>query len=350
MLLSLTQPLLDGAGSFAARYAVRAAERSRDFQVLAHRAAREGLVVEVAGAYWGLVEAREALGVARRTLDMVERQLEETRERRHEGFAASGDVLQVERAVLVARQNRIVAEAAAEQAELRLLRLLGRDLDRRGPLDLSDRPVPPERLPDLGLSLEIAREYNATWLQQAFLADGAAEALRLARLQKLPALDLTAGLGLSGSGVEPRDARAELFLGREPASSLGLTLTLPLPGRAEALALDKAWLERQRLHLAREAAAQALTQAVEDAVRNVFRDDARATLARDTVAVAQAALEADEDLAREGRGSTREVVRSLEALDAAQIQSLQADIDLQLSLLGLLEVEGLLLTKLGLEE
>ncbi|MFH1466310.1 MAG: TolC family protein [Pseudomonadota bacterium] len=350
LLLSLTQPLLDGAGPFAARYAVHAAERNRDWQALDHRATREHLVVAVASAYWRLVEARETLGVAHRTLATVEQQLEETRERMREGFAASGDVLQVERAVLVARQARIMAEATAAQAELHLLRLLGRNLERRAPLEPTDRPEPPEHLPDLQLSLEIARAYNAAWLQQDILAQGASEALRLARHQKLPTLDLTAGLSLSGSGADPRDARAELFLGREPASSMGLTLSAPLPGRADAIALDQAWLESQRLRLAREAAAQTLTQAVEDAVRAVYRDDARASLARDTVAVAQAALEADQELAREGRGSTREVVRSLEALDTAQVASLQADIALQRALLDLLEVEGLLLTKLGLEE
>lgn len=349
LYLGLSQPLLEGAGRFAAHYEIRAAERSRDYQALAYRAAKEDLVLATATAYWSVVAARETLAIAQRSLSIADQQLAETRERRAEGFAALGDELQVERAVYTARQAQVIAQTQLANAEVHLLRLLGHDLDRRPQLELGDRPQDPEHPPDLQLSTDIAREYNARWLQQRILVQGAAEAMQLARNNNLPSLDLSTSVGMSSSSDEPRSARTQVFSGHQPAWTMGLTLSMPIPGRAEGLEADQAWLGTLEARLAMEAAEQDLIQAVETAVRAVQRDTERVHLARRTVEIAQAALEADQELVAEGRGSTRELVRSLEALDAAEISRLRAEIDLQISVLALMRVEGLLLTKLELE-
>jgi outer membrane protein TolC len=141
-----------------------------------------------------------------------------------------------------------------------------------------------------------------------------------------------------------------VFADHQPAWTVGLTLSMPIPGREDDAKLDQAWLETLEARLAMEAAEQDLVQRVEAAVRAVERDTERTHLARRTVEIAREALEADQDLVREGRGSTRELVRSLEALDTAQVSRLQAEIQLQYSLLELMRVEGLLLTKLGLDQ
>jgi outer membrane protein len=349
LYLGLTQPLLEGAGQFSARYDIRAAERSRDYQALAYRAAKEDLVLATASAYWSVVAARETLLIAQRSLAIADQQLAETRERRAEGFAALGDELQVERAVYTARQAEVIAQTQVANAEVRLLRLLGHDLERRPHLELGDRPLDPQQLPDLQLSTDIAREYNARWLQQRILVQGAAEAMQLARNDNLPSLDLSTSVGMSSSSDEPRSARTQVFSGHQPTWTMGLTLSMPIPGRAEGREADQAWLGTLEARLAMKAAEQDLIQEVEAAVRAVQRDTERVHLARRTVEIAQAALQADQELVAEGRGSTRELVRSLESLDAAEVSRLRAEIDLQISVLILMRVEGLLLTKLHLE-
>lgn len=350
LYLGLSQPLLDGAGRFAARYDVRAAQRSHAYQTLAYRAAKEDLVLAAATAYWAVVAARETLAIAQRSLTIAQQQLAETRERRAEGFAALGDELQVERAVFTARQAQVIAETQVADSEAQLLRLLGHDLARRPPLELGDHPRDPEQPPQLQLSLDIAREYNARWLQHTILVETASESLQLARNDNLPSLDLSGSVGLGSSAEEPRDARAQVFAGHQPAWTMGLTLAMPIPGRAEGLEADQAWLGTLEARLAMQAAEQDLIQGVEAAVRAVERDTERVQLARRTVEIAQAALEADQELVAAGRGSTRELVRSLESLDAAQVSRLRAEIELQISLLALMRVEGLLLTKLGLDD
>ena len=79
---------------------------------------------------------------------------------------------------------------------------------------------------------------------------------------------------------------------------------------------------------------------VENAVRAVRRDRSRVALAEQTVEAARAALAADQELLQEGKGSTRDAIRSLENLDAAQLERLRAQIDLQTSLFELGRIEG----------
>jgi len=350
LYLGLNQPLLEGAGRFASHYDIRWAQRSHAFQTLSYRAAKEDLALATATAYWSVVAARETLTIAQRSLSIAEQQLAETRERRAEGFAALGDELQVERAVYTARQAQLMAETRKADADVMLLRLVGHDLDRRPVLELGDRPTDPEQPPDLQLSIDIAQEYNARWLQHRLLVQNAAEQLQLSRNHSLPSLDLNGSVGLSGGADEPRDARTLVFSGHQPAWSMGLTLSMPIPGRAEGLETDQAWLGTLETRLAMQAAEQDLVLGVEIAVRAVNRDTERVHLARRTVDIAQAALEADQELVAEGRGSTRELVRSLETLDAAQVSRLRSEIELQISVLELMRIEGLLLTKLGLED
>ncbi|MBN1335853.1 MAG: TolC family protein [Deltaproteobacteria bacterium] len=345
---SLWHPLLDGAGPWTALATLRAAHRARDYEALTLRARAESLALSVSAAYWGLAAARETLVLARRSQEIAEQQLADMRERKEQGFAALGDVLQVERAVGVARQTVVVAEADVESSQAGLSRLMGVRLEDRTPLVPVDRPQVPGGALDLPSATERARLFNAAYLQQRLLLEEARDLLRLAHNGALPALDLSASLGRTGSGASASDALSAIKSGGTTTWNLGLTFHSPITGRADRRSARRAELAVDQARLALDAADQDLLLEVEAAVREVRRDRARLDLARQTVLVAQAALEADQELLNAGRGSSREVVRSLEALDAAHVSRLQAEIDLQASHLGLLKVEGLLLDALGI--
>jgi outer membrane protein TolC len=85
---------------------------------------------------------------------------------------------------------------------------------------------------------------------------------------------------------------------------------------------------------------------VAQAVDAVVRDRARVDLATATLAAAEAGLAADQELYREGRGSTRDVVRSLEVLEEAQVGRLAAEIDLQAAWLALARLRGRVLEEM----
>ncbi len=348
VFLSVSQPLLDGAGPRAARYGVRSADLGLSDEQLAWRAALEQLVLDVSDAYWGLVAARESHALARRSLEIAEGQLADTLERREEGFAGSGDVLQFERTVGVARQAEVVAAADVEAAEARLARLIGLPLSGREPIEPTDRPSVPEASPDLEASLALARGGNASWLRAALSWDRARLDFLAARNSALPDLNVTGMVSRVG-GPDARDqARSQLLAGDFPSWSVGADMSLPLPARDARASYARARLAREQARADLEAAEQDLVLQVEAAVRAVSRDRVRLELAGQTLEAARQALAADQELLQEGKGSSRNVVLSLESLAEAQVSQLSAEIDLQASLLQLKRVEGTLLESLSI--
>jgi outer membrane protein len=346
--LSVSQPLLDGAGPRAARYGVRAAALSLSDQELSWRSTLEQLVLDVSDAYWGLVAARESYELAARSLEIAEDQLADTLERLEEGFAGSGDVLQFQRAVGVARQSEVVAAADVEAAEDRLGRLIGADIEGREPLVPTDLPVVPQVEADRDVTLALARDNNAALLRARLSYDRAQLDFVQARNEALPSLNASGSVGLSG-GPADRDEAIDQLLARQYSSwSVGLDLSVPLPARDPRAAWARAKLARDQAEQGMIAAEQDLVMQVEGAVRSVNRDRVRLELAVQTLDAARQALEADRELLDEGKGSSRNVVLSLEALAAAQVDKLAAEIDLQASLLQLQRVEGGLLSQQGL--
>ncbi|MDP2307658.1 MAG: TolC family protein [Pseudomonadota bacterium] len=343
--LTIDQPLLDGAWR-SARYAVDDARLGLRAVELRVRDAKERLVVEVATAYWQLIAAREGTRLAVRSVEIAEAQLGDTRERFDEGFAGSGDVLQLERALGVARQSRVVAEAAERGAARRLARLMGLPLEDAAVLDLVDRPDPPAADPDPVAALAEAREANAVYRLATLDVDDARRGLAEARSAALPDLSVSAAVGLSAT-TGGTDALSTLTTNPDRAWAVGASLTVPLAWAGPRAALEQGRIGLSRAELGAEAAWQDLVAQVQAALDAVGRDRVRVALAEQTRLAAQAGLAADQELYREGRGSTRDVVRSLELLEEAQVAGLAAQIDLQASLLDIARLRGRVLLDLG---
>jgi len=346
--LSVSQPLLDGGGFRAGMYSIRAARLGRTDAGLEHRATMEQLVLDVSDAYWRLVSAQESADLADKSADIAEQSLLDTEERFDEGFAGSGDVHQVERALGVARQAQVVAQSDLEAAEERLRRILGLPIGAADPVVPVDRPQVPATDPEPDAVLASARQHNARWLRDELAAERALEDLRLARNDFLPDLSVTGSVGLTGLRNKPAAARRQTLSGENNDWALGASVSVPIPYREGRANLSMARIDHDTATLSLEAAEQDLLLRVRDAVRAVKRDRSRLELAEHTVEVARLALQADQELLRDGRGSPRNVVVSLESLDQAQAAHLAAQIDLQRSLLELQRVGGTLLPSLGL--
>jgi len=341
---TLTQPLLDGAWG-AARYGIDRARFGVRGAQLAERDARERLVVDVANAYWELVAARESTRLAERAATIAEQQLADTQERFDEGFAGSGDVLQVERALGVARQSFVVARATEAGAGRVLARRMGLPLEAAPALALTDRPAPPEAAPDAARALAEAREGNAAYALAKLAVEVARREQGAARLAALPNLDLSASVGVSADS-DPAGALPALTASPEAAWSLGATVSVPLAFAGARAEVEQGAIGLSRAEIEANAAWEDLVGQVAQAVDAVVRDRARVDLATATLAAAEAGLAADQELYREGRGSTRDVVRSLEVLEEAQVGRLAAEIDLQAAWLALARLRGRVLEEM----
>ncbi|MEO0602733.1 MAG: TolC family protein [Myxococcota bacterium] len=339
--LGLDQPLLRGIGP-ASLWDLRRTKVSVSRAQLGWRASVEQSILDVSAAYWRLVAADLRSELAVQSRSIAEGSVNDMEERYQAGFVGSGDVLQMRRAFGSARQREVTAEADRQQANNRLCRLLGRDVRQPPRLVPTDVPRIPEALPDEAAVLEQALVRNARFRQATLDLDSATLAVKGVRNQALPDVSVNGQLGLSGLGGDAATARRETLSGDFNRWSVGARVAVPLLGRAARANLNQAKLDAENARLAREAAEQDLVLRVQDAVRAVQRDRLRVELATETERVAALALAADRELLGEGRGSSRNVAQSLELLQQAGVDLLEAQIGLQGSLLQLQRVAGTL--------
>lgn len=344
--VSVSQPLLNGAGWTAGRAAVVRAVANADDATLELRQRTEELVIEVDAAYYQLLAAASAADLARRSRALAEQQLADVIERQAEGFAGSSDVLQVQRALGTARQAEVVSDDAVITAQRALARLCG--LAGQG-LVAVEPPEVPATAPELAASLALAREGNTAWLRASHASERASLEARLERNGALPDLSLSGSVGRSGLDADPDAALEQVLDGDAAWWAVGLDLGVALPARSDRAAWQSARVARALAEASLEGARLDLEDRVHAAVRAVGVDRSRVELATATLDAAERGLAADQERLRDGRGTTREVVQSLEARDAAELGLLQARIDLQASLVRLLREQGTLLVAAGLE-
>ncbi len=337
--VNLRQPLLRGA-FMGELNALRDAHLTVLEQELQWRQQVEELTLNVSDAYWGLVSARQGRELAERAVELAERQLTETEERRAAGFAGSGDVLQVQVAVGQARRVAVDATANQEAAEARLARVLGVPLTEGAQLQPTDRPVLPDGAPPREALLEGALSQNAGYLIAGIQHDRSIRSVRRARNAALPDLSVDGSAGWSAGATDAADARSDLIASPSPSWGVGVSVGLPLFMRDAKAQYGVAKLRKDQAALALEAAKQDLILGVDAALREVIRDRASLEVAEQTLEHAQLSLEAQRELLSEGRGSTRDVVDSLESLRAAEASKLQAEIACQSSLMRALRVAG----------
>jgi outer membrane protein TolC len=201
--LSFNQPLLRGFLIDNNRQQLRVTALGRDISETQLRGTIATTLATVRNTYWELVYALQAVDVARGSLDLAERLVEDNRARVEIGTMAPLDIVQAEAEVATRRQAVAQAEATWRTSELALKRLIVNGTDDplwRAALNPTDRPVfAPEPL-DVEGSVRQALE-NRTDLDQARRQIESNDVtLTLMRNNTLPDLDLNLSYGAVGLG------------------------------------------------------------------------------------------------------------------------------------------------------
>ena len=121
-LLAYTQPLLRGLTIDGNRQQLRVTTISRDISETQLRGIVATTVANVRNAYWELLYALQAVDVARGSLDLAEKLVQDNRARVEVGTMAPLDVVQADAEAATRRQAVTTAEATARTAELTLKR------------------------------------------------------------------------------------------------------------------------------------------------------------------------------------------------------------------------------------
>jgi outer membrane protein TolC len=201
--LSFTQPLLRGFLIDNNRQQLRVTAISRDISEIQLRGTIATTLATVRNSYWELLYALQAVEVARGSLALAEKLVEDNRARVEIGTMAPLDVVQAEAEAATRRQTLAQAEATWRTSELALKRLIVNGTDDplwRASINPVDRPVfAPEPLDVEGA---VRRGLsNRTDLEQARRQiDSNDVTISLLRNQRLPNVEMAASYGAVGLG------------------------------------------------------------------------------------------------------------------------------------------------------
>jgi len=216
--LALNQPLLRGFGPNTTFYDLRNARRQRQAQERNFELQRQGLAVNVAQAFYGVVRQRALVGVSHQSLVRTRGLLAASEARMQVGLASKLDVFRAELQASQTEDSLIQTRANLDQAKENLRTLLGLDPD--APLEPAAGELPPAEM-DLPPVEELVETALRTRLEVQEARDQIGDAERTAALTRqnlLPQLDLTLsvaklGYGASyGQSFDAGDTRVNVFL------------------------------------------------------------------------------------------------------------------------------------------
>jgi outer membrane protein len=349
---SMTQPLLRGFGTDPVRQQLRITQINRDISEVQLRATITSTLASVRSSYWDFVFATQALDVARNSLALAEKLVDDNRVRVEAGAMAPIDVVEAEAEAASRRQVLAQVEATAQTTELALKRLIvegtqdplwsarivatDRPQFRPGPVNIQGAIVNAlDRRTDLD---QARRQLESSDVTLGYL-----------RNERLPALDAVASYGLQGlggtqfirqgSGLGSQivdtvpggylDALSAIRRASFPTWNIALNLSYPLFTSAADAQFARARVQRnQALAQIKALELQVATDvtSVGLQVESTLKRVEAATAAR---GLAERRLQAEQSKFEVGLSTNFFVVQAQRDLQDAQIAELRALLDYQ---------------------
>ncbi|MGH9162477.1 MAG: TolC family protein [Vicinamibacteraceae bacterium] len=338
-----TQPLLRNFRTDNTRTQIALTEIDRDVANVQVRATLTNTGADVRNAYWDLVYAIQAVGVARQSLELAEKLVEDNQARVEVGAMAPLDVVQAEAEAAARRQALGQAEATRRIAELSLKRLIvtGTDDPRwQARLNPVDQPGVSKQEIDVAAALKNALGSRTDLAEAHRGLDATDLTTRLYRNQSLPALDVVASYGLQGIGgteilregglggdiseTIPGDFGDALqrMTGRDfPTWNIEVQLSYPIGGNPASANYQRARLERQQAGMELEALELQVATEVTNAALQVESALEQVEAARATRELAEKRLDAEQTRFDVGLSTAFFVVQAQRDLaDAANVE------------------------------
>ena len=210
--LTITQPIFRGGREFAD---LRRAENTIRAERARLHATEQDVFLEVITAYMNVVRDEAVLRLRSNNVNVLQRQLQATRDRFGVGEVTRTDVAQAEASLARADANRILAQGNLEQSRANFANLVGQP-----PVRLADPRVVQALPPNRELALGLARRHHPTVLTAYFEERAARDAADSIFGELLPTISITGTLAKQYDQTSPGQRS-------ESAAILG-TLTVPL--------------------------------------------------------------------------------------------------------------------------
>lgn len=345
-----TQSLLRGFGSAVNLASVNQARIDVEITQYELRGFVQTLVAQVEETYWDYALAQRRIEIYSQSLELAQRQLEETQERIKVGDLAQTEQSAAEAEVALRREALINARSTLAKTKLVLLRLLnppGANLwDRE--IALASLPTSPAITldavePHVALAMQMRPDLNQARL---LWERGDLEIVRT-RNGLLPRLDLFVTLGRTGF--------AESF-GRSIAASdnygydalAGLEFELPVWNRAAESRHLRAVLSRQQVKEAIGNLSQLIEVDVRTAYLEIARSQEQVVATAATRKLQEEKVRVETEKFRLGKSTSLLVAQAQRDLVSSQIDEVQAVVNYLKALVEIYRQEGSLLERRGI--
>ena len=340
--LSITQPLMKDFGLAANLAEIRlqrSALKGAEYE-LTGSALR--ILRDVASAYYEMVFAQENIRVKEEAVAVAEALVRDNQRRVTEGRMAPIDVTQAQSRLSEAREELLLAVNFLAQRR-NTIRELTRDQ-----FDFADAPftVDPSFItreaPTLNRDLELSTlfERNPTYLASQELAKGEDIRIAYAKNQNWPRVDLKGSFGYNGLRDDLWGSYDDYGNRDQPTFSVGVVVNVPIGNRIGRAHLSEARNRKRQALLNLKHTEVVLLSAFDTAQRDITNAADRTHLVKDSVALATAALDAQQRILGSGKTTSYEVAQAQKDLSQARSRELATLVDLNKSIAQLHFVLG----------
>ena len=366
--LQFTQPLLRNGGRFANTAPIKIARKALSESQASFEANVNDTVLLVISQYWLAVQARGALDVQRRALDLAEESYKRDKRSLELGALPPLDIIRSESEVAARKVAQIQAAYALTQAEEALRQIVGADQDprfRSAGFELTEDPQTSGN--PVAVSLESALDQalsNRPELSSAADALAGDElGVRLAKNQLKPNLSLSGFYQSNGLGGNQYDLVTgkllssggfgssfnQLFGFGFPGYGGQLSLTFPVRNRGAQAQLGNALVAKERdLYSARQAR-ELITRQVRQAMEQMETAEVTLDAANKSFDLAKKQLAADQRKYELGAQTSFFVLDSQSRLAQAELALLQAQVAYQVAQASIEHAKGTLLAPFRLQ-
>ena len=339
--LSLTQPLLKGAGRVGAAKALSEAKLDAEIQRQLFREQLNELLARVEAAYWALAYSQVEVSAKERARDRARRQFEDTKENIRRGIIADIELYLVEENLVFFQQELVSAEQRRSQSQRSLAKLLQVHQDSK----LSAK----NRLSDLAFKLPAPQnairrglQGNPTLAAQQLRLEKERVRLSFEKNQALPSLDLVGSFRLNGLDSDYAEHLSQVATAKRPEFLVGLNLALPLSFSAYRARVSQAQLaaEKQLLKLKQQEVEVRHDAAL--LIDQLAFTERRLVLAKRRVALSQLKLDAEVKKYKNGISTLDSIVRFQREQDQAALGVWRIEQELRTSRSRLLALSGAL--------
>jgi len=344
--VSISQPLLRGAGKRANTYAIRIAEYER--QITDARTKLEVIraIAAVDRVYWRLYAARRELQVRQQQYDLAQALLEQARR-----FVAAGDksqveVIRTEAGVAQRLEAIIVSENNMRDRQRELKRTLHKaGLDMQTPTVLipatEPDPVRYELARDRLVATAVDNRMEMLELELQIAEDVAT--LDYMQNQALPVATMDYTYNVNGLGPTRDESFDLLFDKRFEDHRLGLQLLVPLGNAAANSRVRQAFYQRRQRLASRDSREATIELEVLNAIDQLEANWQRVLAGRQTTVLNGRLFEAEKRQFELGLGTSTDVLEAQTNFADAQSAEILALTEYQIALVDLSYATGTLL-------